>query len=155
MKSSRPDTPTFLLDSNVFVAAIRHPKKQTDTLRLIIRLIEDTRLKLIADDLLLEEMKRYAEILRSETAALILAALVSKTDVVEVRKKYRKICKAYIDTPNKADILHAAACLQTDSTLITNDKHFDRIRDEGVIEVWSTSRAIKRLVENQKSSAEK
>ena len=150
MRNSRPSTLTFLLDTNVFVAAIKNPKKQTDTLRLLIRLIQDTRIRLAADELLLEEMKRYAELLRSQTAALVLAALVSKMEVVEVQEKYRKICKAYVDTPNRADILHAAACLQTNSILMTNDKHFDKIQDEGIIEVWKTSKAIERLAKDQK-----
>jgi hypothetical protein len=42
--------------------------------------------------------------------------------------------------------LHAATCLQTGAALITNDKHFDRIKKEGVIEVWNASMAIKELL---------
>jgi predicted nucleic acid-binding protein len=151
MRRSRPSTRTFLLDSNVFIAAIKHPRKQTDTLRLLVKIIGDPEVKLIADELLLEEMKRYAELLKSETAALVLAALISKTELVQVQEKYRKICKTYVDTPNKADVLHAAACLQTDSTLITNDKHFDKLREEGIVEVWSISQTIERFTKRQKS----
>jgi len=153
MRRSRPNTPTFLLDSNLFIAAIRHPGKQTDTLRLLVKIIGDAEVKLIADELLLEEMKRYAELLKSETAALILAALISKMEIVHVQEKYRKICKTYVDTPNKADVLHAAACLQTDSVLITNDKHFDKLREEGIVEVWGTSQAIERLMKHQRSQS--
>lgn len=152
MRRSRPSTRTFLLDSNVFIAAIRHPRKQTDTLRLLVKIIGDPEVKLIADELLLEEMKRYAELLKSETAALVLAALISKTELVQVQEKYRTICKTYVDTPNKADVLHAAACLQADSTLITNDKHFDKLREEGIVEVWSISQAIERLTKRRKAN---
>ena len=31
--------------------------------------------------------------------------------------------------------------------LITNDNHFDKIRDSGLIEVWSNTKAIKRLLD--------
>ena len=40
------------------------------------------------------------------------------------------------------DIYHAATCLQEGAVLITNDRHFDRINDEKIIEVWSISEAI-------------
>ena len=66
-------------------------------------------------------------------------------EIVRVAKNYRKICKAYIKTPDKADIMHVATCLQTGAILITNDRHFDKIRDEGIIEVWNLSKTIKKL----------
>jgi len=40
----------------------------------------------------------------------------------------------------------SATCLQTGATLITNNHHFDTIRDQGIIEVWSTAEAIRRLL---------
>jgi predicted nucleic acid-binding protein len=143
---SRLSTQTFLLDSNVFIAAIKNPRRQTDTLRLIVRIIEDSKIELVGDELLLDEMLRYAELLRSQTAATIVDALLSKTSMVRVSRSYRKICKAYIETPDGADILHAGTCLQTGATLITNDHHFDRIRKEGIIKVWAITEAIGRLL---------
>jgi len=130
----------------VLIAAVRNPRKETDTLRLVTKMVQDPDVRLVADELLLEEMARYAELLRSPTTTGIIAALTSKTSLVRVRPKYRSICKTYIRTPDKADILHAAVCLQTDATLITNDRHFRRIGKEGVVEVWSISQAIKRLL---------
>jgi len=147
MRRLEPATRTFLLDSNVFIAAVRDPKKQTETLRLIVKIIEDQNIKLIGNSLLVEEMIRYAELLKSQTAATIVASLLTKTKIVNVSENYRKICKAYLRTPDKADILHAAACLQTNSILITNDKHFERIRKEGIIKVWSIAEAIRKLLE--------
>jgi len=38
-------------------------------------------------------------------------------------------------TPDPADIAHAATCLQEDAISITDDRHFERIRDEGIVEV--------------------
>ena len=91
-------------------------------------------------------MLRYAELLKSQTAAIIVAALLTKTTMVRVPRNYRKICKTYIETPDRADILHTGTCLQTGAVLITNDHHFDRIRKGGIIKVWSIAEAIERLL---------
>jgi len=131
-----------LLDTNVLVAAMKNPARETETLRLLIRIIENQRIRLVADELLLEEMLRYAEILKSPTAATIIAAILGKTTLVKVSENYRAICKAYVKTPDKADILHAAACLQTSAVLITNDRHFKKIGNEGIVKVWSITEAI-------------
>ena len=145
MRRSRPATKTFLLDTNVFISAIKDPRKSTETLRLILKVIEDPSIKLVGNDLLAEEMLRYMELLKSEMAATILAALLTKMRIMIVQEKYRRICKLYIMTSDKADILHAATCLQADATLITNDHHFDRIRDERIISVWSIAEAIRKI----------
>jgi predicted nucleic acid-binding protein len=84
--------------------------------------------------------------LKSQTAAVLVSALLDKMEFVQVSRKYRKICKAHIRTPDKADVLHAATCLQTGAILITNDKHFDRIKKKGLIEVWSIGEAVKKLL---------
>jgi len=135
-----------LLDTNVFVAAIRNPRKQTKTLRLIMKIIEDPNISIVGSSVLVEEMLRYGELLKSETAAAILSALLDKMRLVQVSPNFRTICKKYVRTPNKADILHAATCLQTQSILITNDRHFDKIRDAGIINVWSVAEALKNLL---------
>lgn len=124
---------------------MKNPRKQTQTLRLLAKIIEDPNIKLVANELLVEEMLRYAELLRSPTAATIVAALIGKTSLVKVSQNYRAICKAYVKTPNKADVLHAATCLQAGAVMISNDRHFNRIGDEGIIKVWSIADAIKKL----------
>ncbi len=131
-----------MLDTNVLVAAIKKPAKETQTLRLLTRIIENSRIRLVADELLVEEMLRYAELLKSPTAATIIAAFLGRTTLVKVLENYRAICRAYVKTPDKADILHAAACLQTGAVLITNDRHFKNIENEGIIKVWSITEAI-------------
>jgi predicted nucleic acid-binding protein len=146
MKKSKPAIRTFLLDTNVLIAAIKDPRRQTSTLRLLLVLIKDPSIKLVGNDLLAEEMLRYAELLKSETAAVLVSALFGKMEIVRVSRNHRKICRTYIRTPDIADVLHAATCLQTGAVLITNDKHFDRIKKEGVIEVLSVGEAIKELL---------
>ena len=146
MKSSKKGIQIFLLDTNVFVAAIKAPRKETKTLHLILMMIENENIRLVGDKFLAEELVRYAEEFRSETALAILGALFDKMEVVEVKDNLVRICKNYIRTPNLADIIHAAACLKSDAVLISNDKHFTKIRDKGIIEVWSVSKAIEELL---------
>ena len=146
MIRSKPVTQIFLLDTNVFISVIKDPQRQTETLRLILHIIGEPGIRLVGNDLLVEEMARYAELLRSETAATLLYALIGKMEIIEVQENFLKICKSYIETPDKADIFHASICLQTNAVLKSNDHHFNRIRDEGIIKVWSTTEAINKLL---------
>jgi predicted nucleic acid-binding protein len=146
MRRSKKGTRKYLLDTNVFIAAIKDPKKETKTLQLILEMIERENIYLMGDEFLAEEMVRYAEEFKSETASWILSALLEKMELIEVGENFIKICMNYIKTPNKADIIHAAVCLKTDAILITNDTHFNKIRDEGIIKVWGISRGIKELL---------
>ena len=146
MTRSDPDTGTLLLDNNVFVSAIKDPTRETATLTLILEMIRDKGVGLVGNEFLAEEMARYAEAFSSETAALLLHALISKMDIVEVQERFTAACRSIMGTDDPADVLHAATCLQTGVTLITNDRHFDAIRDEGIIDVWSTAEAIRRLL---------
>ena len=96
MRSLKKDTQIFLLDTNVFIAAIKDPKKETKTLRLILTIIENEDIHLVGDEFLVEEMVRYAEEFRSETASWILSALLDKIKLINVGKNLIKICKNYI-----------------------------------------------------------
>ncbi len=127
------------------MGAIKNPRKETQTLKLLTKIIQDPAIRLVADELLVEEMLRYAELLMSPTTATLIAALIGKMTVVRMSEKYRTICRAYVKTPDKADILHAAACLQTSAVLITNDRHFRKIGAEGIIEVWSIDEAMRKF----------
>lgn len=146
MIKSSEDTKTYLLDTNVFIAAIKNPKKETKTLQLILEIIERDDYLLVGDEFLAEEMIRYAEEFRSETATWILGALLEKMHIITLQKNFVKICMKYIKTPNKADIIHAAVCLETNSILISNDSHFNNINRESIIKVWRISEAIKKLL---------
>jgi predicted nucleic acid-binding protein len=128
------------------VAAIANPLRATGTLRLILRLISDDDVELVGDRYLAEEMIRYAEVFPSDTAATLLEALASKMRIVKVEDRYIKICRGYMGTSDPSDIYHAAACLQSGLVMISDDGHFNRIRDEGIISVWGTQQAIKRLL---------
>ncbi len=145
MPASEGSTRTFLLDTNVFVAAVKHPRRETATLRFLLALLEREDLRLVGNAFWVEEMVRYAEEFRSETAAWLVGALLGRTRVVRVERNFVTVCATYVRTPDPADVLHAATCLQERAILVSNDRHFDRIRDKGVIEVWSIARAIRSL----------
>ena len=139
-KSEKPTL--FLLDNNVFIAAIKNPHRETGSLKLVLEILKNSRIHLVGNTYLLEEMARYAEVFKSQTAILLLEALVSKTRLIEIEERNIKICKQFIGTADPVDVVNAATCLQTDAVLISNDKHFNRIRDEGIINVWSITTAI-------------
>ncbi len=146
MRRSGQGTRAFLLDNNVFIAAIKESTRETATLRLILRLIQDKEIRLTGNEFLLEEMARYAEVFESEMASTLLYVLISKMKVVELKEKHITICRTYIGTDDLADIIHAATCLQTDAILITNNHHFDAVQDGGIVEVWSIAEAIQTLL---------
>lgn len=66
--------------------------------------------------------------------------------VIQVTEEMIRSCKPYLPEKEAADMVHAAVCLQTGALLITNDSDFNVIRDEGIIEVWSISDAIRRIL---------
>ena len=145
MPASEGNTRIFLLDTNVFVAAVKHPRRETPTLRFLLALLEREDTKLVGNAFWVEEMLRYAEEFRSETAAWLVGALLSRTRVVKVARNFVTICAKHVTTPDPADVLHEATCLQERAILVSNDRHFDKIRDEGVIEAWNIAKAIRSL----------
>lgn len=136
----------FLVDANVFVAAIKNPEKKAGALDLILELISNEDLHLIGNDLLLMEFERYSEKFRSKTASQLIKRLKDKMKAVDVDENNIKKCDKYFANENIVDSVHAATCLQEKSILITNDKHFDKISKNKIIEVWSISKAIKTLL---------
>ncbi len=145
MPASGRTTRTFLLDTNVFVAAVKHPRRETATLRFLLALLEREDVPLVGNLYWVEEMIRYAEEFRSETAAWLVGALLRRVRIVPVERNFVRLCARYVTTPDLADLVHAATCLQERAILVSNDRHFDRIRDAGVVEVWSLTRAIRSL----------
>jgi predicted nucleic acid-binding protein len=148
----RKDLRRFVVDTNVFVAAIkpllgsrRGASSGTSSLALLLRLINDDELELFANLWLLDEYRRLARELRSRTSDLILGELIARMHEAELEEEMVARCRPYLPEHEGADVLHAATCLQSGAVLITNDRDFDKIREAGVIEVWSIGEAIKRL----------
>ncbi len=132
----------FLLDTNVFIAAAK--RGWTKTTELVIRLI-DGQEDLIADEALIGEYGRYAKDL-GDFGQLLLYRLLQKVVVLEQSDEEIARCLPFFPESQEADVLHAATCLSAGGILISNDKHFEKIRSAGIIEVWTIPEAIDRLL---------
>jgi predicted nucleic acid-binding protein len=146
MKLLKRDMQQFLVDANVFIAAIKNPGNKTRSLDLIIELIDNKKISLVGNDLLLLEFEKYSEKFKSETALHLLKRLKDKIKVVDVNEDHIKLSRKFIPKAEVVDIIHAATCIQERSILITNDKHFDKIFENSIIEVWNISKAIENLL---------
>ena len=94
----------FVIDTNVFVAAIKPFSKLghgrassgTKSLALMLRLINDDELELFANRWLLDEYKRLGEELSSPTSELILGQLTARmAEVTELEEKAVARCRPY------------------------------------------------------------
>ncbi len=141
-KKSGKNIRRFLVDTNLFIAAIKNPKKETNSLMLLLELIDNTTVMLIGNEFLIMEMEKYEQVFESKRGKEILHKLIDKTEVVNVDEKFLRLCKSYFPENGLIDTYHAATCLQEEAVLITNDRHFDKINDEKIIEVWSISKAM-------------
>jgi predicted nucleic acid-binding protein len=130
----------YLLDNTVFIAAVKH--KWTKSTELINHLL-DSPAELFANELLIFEYEKYARTLGTYE---LLGYL--KKAVIQVNPSQEEIdtCAAFFPESELSDIVHAATCLYADAVLISNDNHFNRIKKAGIIEVWSNTEAIRRLL---------
>ncbi|TAN38834.1 MAG: PIN domain-containing protein [Candidatus Methanoperedens sp.] len=113
---------------------------------LVLELISNEGIHLVGNDLLLLEFEKYSGRFKSGTALHLLKRLRDKMTVVELDENYIKKRSKYFPKNEIVDIVHAATCLQENSILITNDKHFNKISEDKIIEVWSISKAIENLL---------
>jgi len=132
-----------LIDTNVFIAAVK--KGWTKTTDLVLHLLANPDFEIVANDVLIKEYEKYARELNAEEFLefLKLRTVISNPSKNEIEK-----CKPYFPENEAADVVHAATCLKAKAILITNDRHFDKIKETGLIEVWSISEAITRILGN-------
>lgn len=128
----------FLLDTNVFIAAAK--RGWTRTTDLVLRLVDGEE-DLIANEALIGEYRKYASEL-GDYGQLLLDQLLHKVVVLEISDEVITRCKPLFPEGQDADILHAATCLSAGGILISNDRHFDKIKEARIIEVWTISEAI-------------
>src|SRR5437867_2763884 len=104
----------FVVDTNVSVAAIkpfsgrsRTASTDTGSLALLMRLVTDSELELFGSLWLLDEYKRLAEELNSETSELILGRQTGKMrEVAEIGDEAVARCRPYL--PEKGGRRHFA-----------------------------------------------
>ena len=120
----------FLIDTNVFIAAIK--KGWTKTTDLVFHLLTRAEFEIVANDVLIAEYEKYA---RSLNAEEFLEFLKLRITVVNPSESEVETCRPYFPESEVADVIHAATCLKTKAVLITNDRHFDRIKESHLIKV--------------------
>ncbi len=155
-RNSGAATCKFVVDTNVIVSALKallredrtgEERRGISSLSLLVRLVVDPSMKLFGNSVLLREYQTFVEQLGSDIVTQILNELTAKMEVVtELPDDALRRCLGYFSGKDAKDVFHAATCLVTGATLITNDCDFDRIRDAGLIEVWSISESIRRLL---------
>ena len=77
---------------------------------------------------------------------MLLDRLLQEAAVFEISEDAVARCIPFFPEGQVADVLHAATCLYASGTLISNDRHFDKIRDAEITEVWTISEAIAKLL---------
>jgi predicted nucleic acid-binding protein len=112
---------------------------------LLILLLTDPEIKIIANDVLLDEYRRFALRLDVWDFFEFIQGVV---DVVNPTEESIMKCKTYFSENEFADTVHAATCIDSDAVLISNDKHFDKIKNMKIIEVWNINEAIEKLLES-------
>jgi len=141
----------FLLDTNVFIAAFK--SGYTKTARLLAELLASHEYELVVNTILLREYEKWLERLSEKIpqirvrAQILYTLIKEKAVIVEPDREHIEACRPYIPETEYADLYHAATCLKAGAILVTNDKDFNRIKEAGIIEVWSISKAIKEILE--------
>ncbi len=134
----------ILLDTNVFVAAVRHPLRHTTTFRFLVSLLVRDDIRLVANEVLAEEYIRYAKALPSPTASALLSALLARMTIVRVEDRFLAACAPFLRSAAASDRVHAATCLQEGAVLVSNDRDFEPLREAGIIEVRTVTEALRR-----------
>lgn len=131
----------YLLDNTVFIAAVK--RGWTKSTELVHHLL-DSSVELFANELLILEYEKYAKTLGTYELLDYL-----KKSIIQVNPSQEEIdaCATFFPESELSDIVHAATCLYADAILITNDNHFNKIKKAGIIDVWSNTKAIKRLLD--------
>ena len=137
----------FMVDTNVFIAAFK--SGYTVTTKLLLKLLLDPKVELIADDVLLYEYRKWFDRLASavptvkEQAKILYRLIEEKATIIKPEKEDIGAVKPYMPETEYADTYHAAACLKAKATLITNDRDYDNVKSNHLIEVWSITEALR------------
>ncbi len=118
----------YLLDNTVFIAAVK--RKWTKSTELIYYLL-DRPVELFANELLIFEYEKYARALGTHELLSYM-----KKSVIHVNPSQEEIdaCAPFFPESELSDIVHAATCLYADAILITNDNHFNKIKNSGLFQ---------------------
>ena len=87
-----------MVNTNLFVAAIKNPKRETASLRLLMELTNDASIVLIGNEFLIMELEKYAQVFESKRGKEILRKLIDKTEVMDVDEKYLRLSEIFISS---------------------------------------------------------
>ncbi|MBE8539846.1 PIN domain-containing protein [Geoglobus acetivorans] len=111
----------------------------------MFRLCFSEEIELIGNSILLAEFKKYEKLL-GKSGRILLEIIRDRIQLIEPDYESIEVCKRFMPENEFADLYHASTCLKAEAVMITNDKHFDKIKKAGLIRVWSISEAIKELL---------
>ncbi|AJC72012.1 Nucleotide binding protein, containing PIN domain [Thermococcus guaymasensis DSM 11113] len=131
----------FLIDTNVFIAAVK--RGWTDTTELLLHILSDEKYHIVGNDVLLAEYRKYVKKLSVED---FYEFLKLRMEIVNPSREEVLRALPYFPPTQIADAVHAATCLKTGAILITNDRHFEKVAEKGLIKVWSISDAIRKIL---------
>ncbi len=132
-----------LPDTNLFISSAK--SGITESTALIFKLCFSEEIELIGNSVLIGEFERYEKVL-GRSGRILLEIIKSKIKLIEPDKESLEICREFMPENEYADLYHAATCLKANAVIITNDKHFDRVKERGLIKVWNISEAIQKLL---------
>lgn len=132
---------SFVLDNNLIIAAVKSGWTRSTDLLFTVMLSDAT---LLVNKELLFEYEKYIQRILGIPHLFIL--LNSRSNLVDPSTESLLACKPFFPESQYADAVHAATCLEANAVLITNDAHFKEIKKSELIEVWSISEAIRRIL---------
>ena len=98
----------------------------------------------VNDELLLEYEKYIHRVLGLCHLYLLIS---NRAQRIDPSRRSLDVCRPFFPESQYADIVHAATCLEASATIVTNDSHFKKIQEAGLIEVWSISKAIREILD--------
>lgn len=131
----------FVLDNNLIIAAIKSGwKKSTDLLFTI--LLSDAAIY-VNKELLFEYEKYINKILGLPHLFLLIQR---RSTLIDPSMESLLVCRRFFPESEFADAVHAATCFEAKAILISNDAHFDAIKESDLIEVWKISEALAKIL---------
>ncbi|ALU11479.1 Nucleotide binding protein, containing PIN domain [Ignicoccus islandicus DSM 13165] len=140
----------YMIDTNVFISAFK--SGYTTTTELLLKLLLDPEVELIVDDVLLKEYEKWFKILSTrlprirEQAEHLYSLIKDKAKLERPSNDDVNRVKQYFPETESADIYHAATCLKAHCILITNDKDFQNLRRAKIVEIWTITEAVRKLL---------
>jgi hypothetical protein len=79
--------------------------------------------------------------------AISICLFPNRAQRIDPSRRSLDVCGPFFPESQYADIVHAATCLEAGATIVTNDAHFKKIQEAGLIEVWNISKAIREILD--------